>query len=170
MNFPGYDSGYVGFFAGLNPAIQDMAIEIASDPAGWLKFYLLRRGWKRRTIKWLISKSFSTEAADNASKARYCKKTKRVISGAEVARRERNAKIDALGIIDRSLGLTKADREREMAATEQRAEMEGTLSMPALTAGSYAEFEFGDDMSVNTKSGKISKGGVSEAGDTLILD
>lgn len=105
---------------------------VTSDPAGWLKFYLLRWGWKRRTIKWLISKSFSFEAADNASHTKYDKKTERAILSVEVERRERNAKIGALGIIVRSLSMTKVDRERERAELDWRVGVEGGMQLPML--------------------------------------
>ena len=47
----GYAGGYIAFFSGVNKVVSQMAKEIASDPAAWLRFYLLRRGWKWASVK-----------------------------------------------------------------------------------------------------------------------
>ena len=146
----GYHGHFIGFFSGINANASKMAEEIGEDLASWLKVYLLRRGWKVECVQKLIKESFTPEAADNATKARYCKRTQRVISGAAVKRMEHNKALDEAGIIDRRLGYTESElkelRERELA-------MEcgvGNVNKSEFTAGSFAAFQFGDDMSVQT--------------------
>ena len=71
-----------------------MVRETKIKPASWMEFYLLWSGWKWHKIKWLTSTSFAHGTADNVSKNKYCKQTRRVISGAEVMKMTSNARID----------------------------------------------------------------------------
>ena len=66
------------------------ASNIADDTVGWFKYYLMRQGWKMDDIKKMICKSFGEESARNANIARWDKKLKKVISGADVKHSDHN--------------------------------------------------------------------------------
>ena len=67
----------------------------AKDTASELKIFLAKQGWVFSNIKTLIVKSFSAEAANNASKVKWCKGTQRVIGGANIAFQEHNDTLEA---------------------------------------------------------------------------
>ena len=73
-----------------------MATEIGQDPGAWLKIYLFKQRWKFPCIQRLIVKSFTPEAVDMVGKAKYCKKTKRVISGYALQQRADDKALDEL--------------------------------------------------------------------------
>ena len=82
--FLGWNGRYVGYFPGTDPACKKDAKAFASCPASHLKVRLRRRGWQLSTIKRLISRSFTPEAADAATHARWDSKTRKIISGGAV--------------------------------------------------------------------------------------
>ena len=145
----GENGKYYAFFSNINELSMDMATEIGQDAGAWLKIYLLKQGWKFACIQRLIVKSFSPEAADMAGKAKYCKRTKRVISGYALQQRADDKAIDEMGIIDRMKGYTDSELE-ELKREDDLLSGAERLNMPAISAGSFAAFNFGDDMSVQT--------------------
>ena len=161
----GNDGHYLAFFSNINELSVSMASDIGRDVGAWLKIYLLKQGWKMSSVQTLIKKSFSPEAADSASRARLDKKTGRILSGSDISRMEANRAMDELGIINRMLGYT----ESELAAmkAEEDMLMEGNKTeMPVLTASSFSQFQFGDEMSLQTLSpGRTPAGVKSVRGD-----
>ena len=161
----GNDGHYLAFFSNINELSVSMASDIGRDVGAWLKIYLLKQGWKMSSVQQLIKKSFSPEAADSASRARLDKKTGRILSGSDISRMEANRAMDELGIINRMLGYTESELAA-MKAEEDRL-MEGNKTeMPALTASSFSQFQFGDEMSLQTLSpGRTPAGVKSVRGD-----
>ena len=128
---------------------MNMATEIGQDTGAWLKIYLLKQGWKFSCIQRLIVKSFMPETTYMPGKAKYCKRTKRVISGYALQQRADDRAIDEMGIIDRMIGYTDSELE-ELKREDNLLSGAEKLNMPAISAGSFAAFNFGDDMSVQT--------------------
>ena len=145
----GNNGSYYAFFSNISDLSVNMASEIWKDVGGWLKIYLLKQRWKFSCIQQLILKSFTPEAADMASKARWCKKTRTVISGYDIRRMEEAKALDAGGIIDRMKGYTTSELEA-MKKEEDMIQGRNNVTMPAISAGSFAAFQFGSDMSVQT--------------------
>ncbi len=81
-----------------------MAEEIDGDLVSWLVIYLLCRGWKKPSVHALIKATYTPEAAANASRDGYCKRTCWVISGATIKRMEAHKALDKAGIIDCRIG------------------------------------------------------------------
>ena len=144
-----------------------MATEIGSDAGAWLKIYLLKQGWKFPCIQRLIAKLFTREVVEMASKARYCKKTKRVISGYAIQQMENDKALEEMGIIDRNKGYTDSELE-ELKRKEDLLSGGGKIGMPAILAGPFAVFNFGDDMTVQTiKPRRTRTGNKSVKGDEI---
>ena len=139
--------GYEGYFPGTDPLATKRASELADDPAGYLKCFLLKQGWTMASIKKLICKSFDEESARNANLAKWDRKLNKVISGGDVLHAEHNAALDA-SFINRDLGKTEYERTQDAlnAASTGGAE----VNMSDLGAGSFGAFEFGDDQSAKT--------------------
>ena len=163
----GREGKYVGFHSGIDKVAETMAIEIGEDVGSWLKIMLIKQGWKMECIADLIGKSFTPEAANSASLAKYDKAKGKVISGSQVKRMAGHAAMAKAGIIDRTLGYTPSERE----AIRER--MGSTLGKGNVSsefgAGSFGAFKFGSDMSIQTLNPGV-KGNVSVAGATYNLD
>ena len=93
----GNNGSYYAFFSNISDLSVNMASEIGKDVGGWLKIYLLKQRWKFSCIQQLILKSFTPEAAEMASKARWCKKTRTVLSGYDIRRMEEAKALDPGG-------------------------------------------------------------------------
>ena len=161
----GNDGHYLAFFSNINELSVSMASDIGRDVGAWLKIYLLKQGWKMSSVQQLIKKSFSPEAADSASRARLDKKTGRILSGSDISRMEANRAMDEMGIINRMLGYTESELAA-MKAEEDRLMGGNKTEMPVLTASSFSQFQFGDEMSLQTLSpGRTPAGVKSVRGD-----
>ena len=128
---------------------EEMALEISRDPASWLKVYLLRRGWRLSSVKRLIQKSFTSEAASASSHAKWDPKLKKVISGA-VVQREASDRVLFAGSINKSAGYTASEAK---AAADKASLVKATNSNQAeLPEGDFGAFDYGDDFSAHTFS------------------
>ena len=143
----GTDDHYLAFFSSINKMTSSMAGDIGRDVGAELKIYLLKQGWKMTSIQKLIKKSFTPEAAESASRARLDKKTGRILSGTDILRMEVDRVMDELGIVNRMLGYTES-KLVELKAEEDWLDGVGTTQMSALTADSFSQFVFGDEMSL----------------------
>ena len=83
------------------------------------------------------------------SKARHCKRTKRILPGYDIACMEEDTVLDGLGIVDRMKSYTDLELA-EMKMQDDNGGGDGHIQMPALTAGSFGAFKFGDNMPVQT--------------------
>ena len=144
--FQNRNGGYDGYFPGTDPMATKKASELADDPAGYLKCFLLRQGWTLACIKKLITKSFDEESAKNANLAKWDRKNNRVISGGDVLHAEHNAALDN-SFINRDLGRTDYERSQDV---KESTAARGEVNMSDLGAGSFGAFEFGDDQSAKT--------------------
>ncbi len=101
-----------------------------------------------------VKRPFTPEAAENASRANYCKWTCRVISGATIKRMETHKALDTAVIIDLCLGYTtsklKEIHKKELIATSDAS---GITNLE-FTLGAFRSFTFGNDMSVQTLNPK----------------
>ena len=148
---PDRHGGYTGYFPGTDPAALAQATNMASDPAGYLKCYLIRQGWKMQSIRKLIQKSFTEEHAENSRLAKWDKAMQQVISGASICHAEHNAALDA-SFIDRSLGQTQWEREQAAAlVADQKTQASAAVHMSRLEPGSMGGFAFDEEDSVRTK-------------------
>ena len=146
--FKDFNGQYVGFFTALTPACKIIAEQVIAAPSGYIKLKLKKRGFSRRCIKDLIKKSFTPEAANDASLAKMCRRTGRIISGAEIRRGEHNGALDTGGIIDRMAGLTTAERRAmEMADAVIKGP---AIILPDMKPGAMGAFEFGEEDTINT--------------------
>ena len=141
------NGGYDGYFPGTDPMATKRASELADDPSGYLKCFLLRQGWTMGSIKKLICKSFDEESARNANLARWDRKLNKVISGGDVLHAEHNAALDA-SFINRDLGRTDYERSQDVKNATSAGGAE--VNMSDLGAGSFGAFEFGEDQSAKT--------------------
>ena len=148
----GYDGSMRAFFLN-GEFLEEMALNIAFDPASFIKVYLLKRGWALPCIAKLIRKSFTVEAASAASQAQWDKKLKRVISGREMLRDERNRTLFS-GSVNREAGLTPSERKAEEKASREAKARELGGNLADLPEGDFGAFIFSDDISMKT----ISKG------------
>ena len=148
---PDRHGGYTGYFPGTDPAALSQATNMASDPAGYLKCYLIRQGWKMQSIRKLIQKSFTEEHAENSRLAKWDKANQRVISGASIRHAEHNAALDA-SFIDRSLGQTQWEKEQAAAMiADQKSNASAAVHMSRLEPGSMGGFAFDEEDSIKTK-------------------
>ena len=146
--FKDFNGQYVGFFTALTPACKIIAEQVIAAPSGYIKLKLKKRGFSRRCVKDLIKKSFTPEAANDASLAKMCRRTGRIISGAEIRRGEHNGALDTSGIIDRMAGLTTAERRAmEMADAVTKGP---AIILPDMKPGAMGAFEFGEEDTINT--------------------
>jgi len=128
-----------------------MALQIAEDPASFIKVYALKRGFTLSCTRKLICKSFTTEAASSASLAQWDSKARRVISGREITRQQRETAFFS-GSISREAGLTPSERKaEEKMAKEARARSLGA-ELAELPEGDFGAFCFDDNMSLRTLS------------------
>ena len=146
--FKDFNGQYVGFFTALTPACKAIAEQVIAAPSGFIKLKLKKRGFVRKCIKALIKKSFTPEAANDASLARMCRVTGRIISGAEIRRGEHNGALDTGGIINRMAGLT-TDERRAMEMTDAVATGPAII-LPEMRPGAMGAFDFGEEETVNT--------------------
>jgi len=72
-----------------------------------------------------------------------------VISGYALQQRADDRALDKMGIIDRMKGYTDSELE-ELKRQDDLLSGAAKLNMPAISAGSFAAFNFGDDKSVQT--------------------
>ena len=164
--FKDFNDQYVCFFTALTPACKTIAEQVIAAPSGYLKIKLKKRGFNRQCVKALIKKSFTPEAANDASMAKMCRRTGRIISGAEIRRGEHNGALDTSGIIDRMAGLTTDERRAmEMA---QAIDTGPTIILPEMRPGAMGAFEFGEEETVNTIHPQSK--GVKSACNTFLVD
>ena len=145
----GDDGHYLTFFSSINDLAKSMADDIGRDVGAWLRISLLKQGWKMGSIQLLIKKSFTPEAAEMASRARLDKKSGHILSGYGVTQMEVDRAMDELGIINRMLGYTDSELAA-MKAEEDRLSGGEAMQMPVLTASSFNQFQFGEEMSLQT--------------------
>ena len=147
--YQGYGGVWIAFFSGQHPDVEEMATSWCQDLAATLRFYLQRQGWKLETIRQLIRKSFTEMAADSASRAKYDKKTGKIVSGAAIQHAAHNAALDK-SFINRNLGLTSW--EKEEIAQKEAEERESAVTRSKFGPESMGGFDFGDgDRSEKTK-------------------
>ena len=153
--FRGRNGTWYGYFPGTDPAATSRAKTFAKDLASELKIFLIKQGWVFSNVKALIAKSFSSEAADNASKAKWCKKSQRVIGGADIVFQEHNNTLEA-SFIDTKQAHTDWERANLEAAMKTGA---AEVTMPAFAPGSFGAFDFSGDQSVTSLRTRTSTGG-----------
>ena len=164
--FKDFNGQYVGFFTALTPACKAIAEQVIAAPSGFIKLKLKKRGFLRKCIKALIKKSFTPEAANDASLARMCRITGRIISGAEIRRGEHNGALDTSGIINRMAGLTTEER-REMEMKDAVA-TGPVIILPEMRPGAMGAFDFGEEDTVNTIHPRA--GGAKSTCNTFLVD
>ena len=145
--FKDFNGQYVGFFTTLSPAYKAIAKQMIAMPSGFIRLKLKKRGFVRGCVKALIKKSFTPEAANDASLARIYHTTGRIISGSEIRRGEHNSALDTSGIINRMAGLT-TEEQRAMEMTDA-VESGPAIILPEMRPGAMGAFDFGDEETLN---------------------
>ena len=132
---------------------QEQALEIVTDPASWIKVYLLRRGWKLRSVRRLIDRSFTQEAEVSAGDAQYDRTMGKVIMGNTIRRLSHKNSFYS-GLIIREAGMTPSELARAH-EEEQAKNALDNVEMPEFREGDFGGFEFEDNMSLHTLSKSV---------------